>query len=107
MSIGGARAYLHLRIRGRVQGVWFRGWTKRQAEKRGLGGWVRNVSDGSVEILACGTAKDLDDFLKACWSGPPSACVENVETQFFREGNLTNSITEDGFHELPNYYLQE
>jgi len=106
MSKWGARAYLHLRIHGRVQGVWFRGWTVREAKRLDLDGWVRNLSDGSVEILARGTNKDLDDFCKACWSGPPTACVEKVETQSFHEGKSTDSITEDGFHELANYYVE-
>ena len=45
---------LHVIVRGRVQGVWYRGWTVREAERRGLRGWVRNRRDGSVEAVFAG-----------------------------------------------------
>ena len=66
-------------ITGRVQGVWFRGWTVQEAEKRGITGWVRNLRDGSVEALFCGSQAALDDMLAACREGPPQARVENIE----------------------------
>lgn len=66
------------RIEGRVQGVWFRGWTVDEASKRGLSGWVRNRRDGTVEAVFAGEDARVDDMVKACWSGPPAAQVENV-----------------------------
>lgn len=69
-----------VRITGRVQGVWYRGWTVREATGRGLAGWVRNRSDGSVEALFSGPRDAVEAMLAACRDGPPGARVENVET---------------------------
>ena len=65
-------------IEGRVQGVWFRGWTIDEAQRRGLRGWVRNRRDGAVEALFAGEAAQVDDMVRACRRGPPAARVENV-----------------------------
>jgi acylphosphatase len=65
-------------ISGKVQGVWFRSWTEEQARKRGLAGWVRNRSDGTVEALFAGPAEKVDDMVKACHQGPPHARVAGV-----------------------------
>lgn len=67
-----------VRIEGRVQGVWFRGWTMQEAIRRGLAGWVRNRSDGSVEALFEGPEAVVDAMLAACRDGPPSAHVTNL-----------------------------
>jgi acylphosphatase len=72
-----SRAVL-VRIEGRVQGVWYRGWTVQEAMIRGLSGWVRNRSDGSVEALFAGPAAEVDAMVEACWKGPPSARVTRV-----------------------------
>jgi len=65
-------------ISGRVQGVWYRDWTRRAAAKRGLSGWVRNRCDGRVEAQFCGSAEEVDKMLEACRNGPPLARVEEV-----------------------------
>lgn len=65
-------------IEGRVQGVWFRAWTAQEAERRGLRGWVRNRRDGAVEALFAGDVAQVDDMVRACRQGPPSARVEKV-----------------------------
>jgi acylphosphatase len=65
-------------ISGKVQGVWYRAWTVEQAQKRGLAGWVRNRSDGSVEALFAGPAEQVDDMVEACRRGPPHARVAGV-----------------------------
>jgi len=67
-----------VRISGRVQGVWFRGWTVDEARRRGLDGWVRNLRDGSVEALFSGPAEAVDDMVAACRRGPPAARVDNL-----------------------------
>jgi len=82
-------------IEGRVQGVWFRGWTAQEASHRGLSGWVRNRRDGSVEALFSGPEAEVEDMVKACRTGPPSARVDDV-SQFPAE-----APKEEGFRHLP------
>ncbi len=67
-----------VRIEGRVQGVWYRGWAIEQAERRGLRGWVRNRSDGSVEALFIGPEAAVAEMVAACRRGPPAARVKAV-----------------------------
>jgi acylphosphatase len=69
---------VHLRIHGRVQGVFFRKWTVQEATKRALRGWVRNRSDGSVEAVFVGPRSVLRDMVAACRKGPPKAEVDKV-----------------------------
>ncbi|MCC6272820.1 MAG: acylphosphatase [Deltaproteobacteria bacterium] len=66
-------------IRGRVQGVFYRAWTQQTARSLGLKGWVRNLPDGSVELLAQGAAEPLGELLRLCRQGPPAARVAAVE----------------------------
>ena len=73
-----ANKTVNVRIQGRVQGVCFRYWTSGEAAARGLGGWVMNRPDGSVEALFSGPAQKADDMVEACWKGPPSARVVAV-----------------------------
>ena len=65
-------------ISGRVQGVWFRGWTIQEASARGLDGWVRNRRDGTVEAVFAGEEAVVDDMVAACRRGPPAARVVDV-----------------------------
>jgi acylphosphatase len=69
---------LRLVITGRVQGVGFRAWTSREARRRGLNGWVRNRSDGSVEALLIGEAAAIEAMAEACRSGPSHADVRGL-----------------------------
>ncbi len=73
---------LHLLITGVVQGVCFRLYTQREAQKLGLLGWVRNVRDGSVELVAEGAEQPLRDLAAWCEQGPPSADVTHTEPQW-------------------------
>jgi acylphosphatase len=66
-------------VSGRVQGVWFRGWTVETAAARGLRGWVRNRRDGRVEALLIGPADAVEAVIRACHSGPPAARVDGIE----------------------------
>ncbi|NMB73933.1 MAG: acylphosphatase [Myxococcales bacterium] len=73
---------MHLRISGLVQGVSFRWHTRRIAQALGLVGWVKNLPDGSVEVLAEGEEGALRDLLAWCRRGPELAQVERVEERF-------------------------
>jgi acylphosphatase len=65
-------------VSGRVQAVSYRDWTVRTAKKFGLTGWVRNLSDGRVEILAEGEEEAIGQLIEACHQGPPLARVDHV-----------------------------
>lgn len=65
-------------VTGRVQGVWFRGWTVDQAVALGVDGWVRNRRDSSVEILAAGPDAAVEALIGRCRQGPPAARVDDV-----------------------------
>ncbi|MEQ8651526.1 MAG: acylphosphatase [Kiloniellales bacterium] len=71
----------HVLLSGRVQGVWFRGWTCQEAESLGLTGWVRNRRDGRVEALLIGTEQAVQDMLRRLRRGPPMAQVTHVESR--------------------------
>ena len=66
---------VEVRITGRVQGVWFRGWTREEATHLGLSGWVRNERDGSVLARFQGPADKIARMLDLCREGPPMARV--------------------------------
>ena len=73
---------VRLRIEGRVQGVFFRTSTLEEATRLGLTGWVRNCPDGSVEVVAEGERKKIDDLVGWCHHGPPGAHVRDVRLQW-------------------------
>ncbi len=70
---------LHAVIRGDVQGVGFRYFLVRNAQALGLHGWVRNRDDGTVELVAEGSRRDLEQLLRAAREGPRMAGVADVE----------------------------
>lgn len=69
---------VRVRITGRVQGVWYRGWTVDRARELGLSGWVRNRRDGSVEAVFAGDEAAVDDMLARLREGPPAARVDDI-----------------------------
>lgn len=71
---------LKAHITGRVQGVWFRAWTRDEAAGLGLAGWVRNRRDGSVEAVFAGPRPQVEEMVRRCHHGPPAAVVDRVET---------------------------
>jgi len=82
-------------ISGRVQGVWFRGWTVDQARSRSLDGWVRNRADGTVEAIFVGPADLVDEMVAACYEGPPTADVVEVGV------TPAMGLVVSGFHQKP------
>ena len=68
----------HITIEGRVQGVGYRANTRRMANQLGLKGWVRNLRDGRVEIIAEGDEEMIDRLIQWCYRGPTSAYVSKV-----------------------------
>jgi len=66
-------------IRGVVQGVGYREWTRYVARERGVEGWVRNRLDGSVEAVFDGSIQSVAGIIAACRKGPLNAVVESVE----------------------------
>ena len=66
-------------VRGRVQGVGFRWFVEREAKTLGISGWVRNNSDGSVQVLATGTRDQLFGLRSRLQQGPRAARVDDVE----------------------------
>jgi acylphosphatase len=78
-EVGADGVCAHFRVRGLVQGVFFRASTEQTALRLGLTGWVRNCANGDVELVACGTPRQLDALEQWLWQGPPAARVEVVE----------------------------
>lgn len=76
------RKRVHVRISGRVQGVAFRHFTWSHATRLGLQGWVRNLPDGSVEVLAEGEEESLAALLQLLRRGPPAARVREVDERW-------------------------
>lgn len=74
-----SEARVHLTIRGRVQGVWYRASCRDEAERLGLAGWARNLPDGGVEAVGEGTREALEAWIAWCRRGPPAARVGGVE----------------------------
>jgi acylphosphatase len=72
-------------ISGRVQGVGYRDWTRREATERNLGGWVRNKSDGTVEAVIAGEDSAVESMLLALRVGPPASRVKQVMTEEWAE----------------------
>jgi acylphosphatase len=72
---------VRLRLTGRVQGVGFRWFTRQAARELGLAGRVRNLPDGSVEVLAAGTPENLTALRETLREGPPGGRVQAVEEQ--------------------------
>jgi acylphosphatase len=68
----------HVRVYGRVQGVFFRVWMREEAEKLGVAGWVRNCPDGRVEAHVEGDSDAVERMIERIGEGPPAAEVEDV-----------------------------
>jgi acylphosphatase len=79
----------HLIIKGRVQGVFYRGWTTKTAQALGLAGWVRNLPNGDVEALVQGPHVDVARFIDLAWQGPSAARVDDIAVKSADIGDLS------------------
>ncbi|WP_334110259.1 acylphosphatase [Thermodesulfitimonas autotrophica] len=73
------QARAHVIVRGKVQGVYFRGYTQQEALAAGVTGWVRNLPDGSVEAVFEGEREAVERLVAWCRKGSPAARVTEVE----------------------------
>ena len=79
----------HIRITGRVQGVFFRQWTADTADRLGVSGWVRNRPDGSVEVQASGEPGAVEALIAELRHGPPMAEVSDIAIEEIEAGPAT------------------
>ncbi|MGB9711579.1 MAG: acylphosphatase [Dissulfurimicrobium sp.] len=77
----GIQRRIHAFISGRVQGVFYRASAMDKAMQLDLTGWVKNLADGRVELVAEGSSEAIDAFISWCRKGPPYAHVTNIEVQ--------------------------
>ncbi len=96
----GAKWIVRVRIGGRVQGVGFRAWTEKEANARGIEGWVRNRSNGEVEALFAGPRDAVEALCAACWRGPAHAWVESVEIVEADAATLAGRSVGPGFRQI-------
>lgn len=73
------KAQAHLIISGKVQGVYFRGFTAELATRLGLTGWVKNIPSRQVEAVFEGDKEVIEEAIKQCYIGPPLSKVTNIE----------------------------
>jgi acylphosphatase len=85
----------HVFVSGRVQGVFYRAYTREKAKELGVFGWVRNLPDGRVEAVLEGEKDDIDKLILNLKKGPPSARVENIDLTL-----------EDYRTEFRNFYVE-
>ena len=81
---------LHFLVQGRVQGVGFRWFVHREASELALRGWVRNTEDGDVEVVAAGTAEDLDALRQSLRRGPRGSRVGRLIEHYLDEKEAKN-----------------
>jgi acylphosphatase len=81
---------LHFLVQGRVQGVGFRWFVHREASELELRGWVRNTEDGDVEVVAAGSAEDLDELRQSLRRGPRGSRVDRLIEHHLDEKEAKN-----------------
>lgn len=91
----------HVLVRGKVQGIGFRVWTERQALSRGLEGWVRNRSDGTVEAVISGPELSVKLMIAQLRKGPPLSKVDRVDEREAYALELAAKRTAEKFSLLP------
>jgi len=94
------RKIVRVTIKGRVQGVGYRVWTRMEASARGISGWVRNRLNGDVEAVFAGPPDAVEALCAACWRGPSQAGVTRVNVEGAGEAELALSGAVSGFHQI-------
>ena len=89
---GDKRVRAHVVAQGRVQGVGFRMFLQSQAARRGLSGWVRNLSDGRIETEVEGSRVPVDEFIQALTRGPSWALVQDVQVKWIEAQDSSDFI---------------
>ncbi len=79
---------VHLLIKGKVQGVFYRAAAKEKAVQGGVTGWIKNTPDGNVEAVATGLEESIKVFIDWCKKGPATAGVTSVETTIVEDKNF-------------------
>ena len=80
-------------IKGRVQGVFFRAYTRDEAKRLNLKGWVKNLTDGSVEALFTGDKESINQMIHWCHQGSPNSCVSDVTVIWLDKCMDTNDFS--------------
>ena len=93
MAVGTDRVRAHVFVSGRVQNVNFRAYTRDEAKRAGLDGWVKNLGDGRVEAVFEGTRGAVQRLVSWCYSGPPAAEVEHVDVTWEDATNQEGPFT--------------
>ena len=87
------KSRVHVRICGKVQGVFFRAHTKQKAEQIGITGWVKNTSDGKVEAVFEGEEPCIQEMLNWCHHGPSNAQVDKVDIRIILSTKTFETFT--------------
>jgi len=74
----GDKICIHAVISGKVQGVFFRNGAKQKSEELGLTGWIKNIANGDVELVACGLRDPIMILTEWLWEGSDAAEISNV-----------------------------
>lgn len=82
----GAAQAIRCVVGGRVQGVYYRAATAEQAQRLNLDGWVKNLADGRVEVVAAGPPEAVAALARWLWQGPPAARVDAVQIEEWASG---------------------
>ncbi|HEY5047468.1 MAG TPA: acylphosphatase [Rhizomicrobium sp.] len=96
MADEGELTSLRLRIEGFVQAVGYRHFAIGEARRLEVDGWIRNLADGTVEVLVSGSTKAVEEFVGACMRGPEGSRIKNVEL------HKSEPPTEKGFYRRPS-----
>ena len=86
---------IHLKVSGRVQGVFFRDSTRRKANELGLTGFVRNLSNGTVEIVAQGSEEKINELIEFIKNNPGNSKVKDVKINYKEMENFNGFEIKD------------